>query len=145
MSTCFFVSLKEFLVNLFKEFFAFAQQHVRSADACLTRNRPLSPSIFLYLLLTSYKDSSTSESIEAPSPRRGRGEGLLVNLLTCQLNQSTRLLVNLFFRFTQGIPCQLIQGVFRFRSTTRQECRRMLDTHMSSISFYLPLPSSTFL
>ena len=65
--TCFFVSLKEFLVNLFKEFFAFAQQHVRSADACLTRNRPLSPSIFLYLLLTSYKDSSTSESIEAPS------------------------------------------------------------------------------
>ena len=37
-----------------QEFFAFAQQHVRSADNSLSSIRPLSPSIFFYLPLKTH-------------------------------------------------------------------------------------------
>ena len=37
-----------------QEFFAFAQQHVRSSDYSLSSIRPLSPSIFFYLPLKTH-------------------------------------------------------------------------------------------
>ena len=66
-----------------QEFFAFAQQHVRSSDNSLSSIRPLSPSIFLYLLLPS----STFLPLKTH---------YLINQL---VNLSTCLLKNLFSFF----------------------------------------------
>ena len=57
-----------------QEFFAFAQQHVRSADNSLSSIRPLSPSIFFYLPLPS------STFLYLPSSKDS-----LLNQSTCQL------------------------------------------------------------
>ena len=71
---CFLINLVNFTQGV-QEFFAFAQQHVRSSDNSLTRIRPLSPFIFLYLPLSSFH-FSLNHSTRQPTPlSKERGWG----------------------------------------------------------------------
>ena len=76
-----------------QEFFAFAQQHVRSSDNSLSSIRPLSPSIFLYLLLPSstFLPLKTHYLINQLVNLFTRQ---LVNLSTCLLKTHSLFLTN---------------------------------------------------